>query len=161
MDPHQRHIHGRQTSSDSSTVGAVRRRHRSLLAPLGYAGDRATLFADLRHAPPASPNIFTASILCVCAHAAPVVVLQNSLQCGAQHTCALNQQGRAFCWGLGNYGQLGNIGQNSSSVPIPVDGRDTWRTISAGVPAFFGGNRTEGGRGCSAAVHLTVQSAVQ
>lgn len=36
-------------------------------------------------------------------------------------TCALDSNGHAYCWGSGNYGQLGNNATSNSNVPVAVD----------------------------------------
>ena len=36
------------------------------------------------------------------------------------HTCAIASDNNAYCWGLNNYGQLGNNSTTSSSVPVAV-----------------------------------------
>jgi alpha-tubulin suppressor-like RCC1 family protein len=45
------------------------------------------------------------------------------VSCGNQHTCGLTIDGRAYCWGRDEKGQLGNgDAQNDNApVPIPVD----------------------------------------
>lgn len=40
---------------------------------------------------------------------------------GAFHTCAIQRNGTAFCWGEGHYGQLGP-GNYGARVPVPVQG---------------------------------------
>lgn len=42
---------------------------------------------------------------------------------GIMHTCALTNQGRAYCWGSDDYGQLGNGGVliDDQTSPSPVD----------------------------------------
>jgi alpha-tubulin suppressor-like RCC1 family protein len=41
---------------------------------------------------------------------------------GSNHSLALTADGRLFAWGYGEYGQLGNGTQSSSSVPVLVSG---------------------------------------
>lgn len=44
----------------------------------------------------------------------------TAISAGSYHSCAVLDDGTATCWGDNEYGQLGNAGRNSSSVPIPV-----------------------------------------
>ncbi|GAA3910050.1 RCC1 domain-containing protein [Actinoplanes auranticolor] len=39
---------------------------------------------------------------------------------GAQHTCAVDDEGGAWCWGDGSHGQLGVPGLRGSAVPVRV-----------------------------------------
>lgn len=48
---------------------------------------------------------------------------------GNYHRCALTAQGKAYCWGNGGNGRLGNGGTADSSVPVAV-------TLPAGVNFF-------------------------
>ncbi len=43
-----------------------------------------------------------------------------SIAAGGHTTCALTTSGRAFCWGRGTSGQLGNGGTASHARPVPV-----------------------------------------
>ena len=59
-----------------------------------------------------------------------------SIAAGNAHSCAL-ENGRAYCWGENDYGQLGDGGTADSSVPVAVDTRGalagkTLTQISAG-----------------------------
>lgn len=50
-----------------------------------------------------------------------------------RHTCALTNEGKAYCWGYNGWGALGgntNVGQ--SYTPVAVAGNLTFRSISAG-----------------------------
>jgi alpha-tubulin suppressor-like RCC1 family protein len=37
------------------------------------------------------------------------------------HTCALTTAGKAYCWGAGSFGQLGNGGITNQLTPVAVD----------------------------------------
>ena len=45
-----------------------------------------------------------------------------SVSTHGQHTCAATRGGGAWCWGYGEYGQLGNSGNANSNVPVAVTG---------------------------------------
>ncbi len=49
-------------------------------------------------------------------------VLTNILKvsAGDTHTCAISNSGYAYCWGSGNWGQLGNNQQSNSTYPVAV-----------------------------------------
>ncbi len=55
---------------------------------------------------------------------------------GLQHTCALDHNGYAYCWGNNQYGQLDSFESSILSppaAPIMVDGKyPTWSSITAG-----------------------------
>lgn len=44
----------------------------------------------------------------------------GTIATGAAHTCALDIEGRAYCWGRGEEGQLGAGGAQTSKVAVPV-----------------------------------------
>jgi alpha-tubulin suppressor-like RCC1 family protein len=48
-------------------------------------------------------------------------VAQGTLSCGANHTCAIDNDGSLQCWGDNSYGQLGN-GSMTTLAPAPVVG---------------------------------------
>jgi alpha-tubulin suppressor-like RCC1 family protein len=61
---------------------------------------------------------------------APLAVVMVST--GSDHTCALTDQGVAYCWGWGDAGALGNAQLTSSSIPVPVVTTLRFRALSAG-----------------------------
>lgn len=58
----------------------------------------------------------------------PVAVLDTidggiqfaAVEAGYFHTCALSTAGRAYCWGSGSYGRLGNGGTSTQRTPVAV-----------------------------------------
>jgi alpha-tubulin suppressor-like RCC1 family protein len=48
------------------------------------------------------------------------------------HTCALTAEGRVFCWGLNEAGQLGGGSQLRSAIPLELHIEETLSSISAG-----------------------------
>lgn len=62
----------------------------------------------------------------------------TKLSSGAYHTCGIrNVDGRLFCWGRGNEGQLGTGSSEGSSNPTPlavatVSGVTSWKDVTTG-----------------------------
>jgi len=50
----------------------------------------------------------------------PAGVSFQSITVGYAHTCALTSEGKAYCWGYGDSGQLGNNSTTNSSIPLAV-----------------------------------------
>jgi alpha-tubulin suppressor-like RCC1 family protein len=44
----------------------------------------------------------------------------KAVSAGLYHSCAVLHDGRAFCWGNNQVGQLGNRSTINSSVPVEV-----------------------------------------
>jgi hypothetical protein len=61
-----------------------------------------------------------------------VAFLLESLTLGNSHTCGLTTQGKAYCWGSNEYGQLGDGTTTNDSTPVAVKGDLTFRTLDAG-----------------------------
>ena len=70
----------------------------------------------------------------------PVAVQQGQIPAGVSltqivtvgiHTCALGSDAKAYCWGWGNFGQLGNNSTTDTSTPIRV--HDHLYSITAGT----------------------------
>lgn len=57
-----------------------------------------------------------------------------SITAGVDHTCALTQDGRAFCWGVNTSGELGTGARDTllHDLPTPVTGAQTFRALTAG-----------------------------
>ena len=50
----------------------------------------------------------------------PADVSFQSIAVGYAHTCAFTNEGKAYCWGWNNRGQLGNNSTTNSSIPLAV-----------------------------------------
>ena len=55
-----------------------------------------------------------------------------ALEAGEDFTCALNRAGKAYCWGWGQFDQLGNGAAADQSTPTPVSGSLSFGSISGG-----------------------------
>ncbi|GAA3350784.1 hypothetical protein GCM10020358_77990 [Amorphoplanes nipponensis] len=74
---------------------------------------------------------------------------------GARHTCAVDDEGGAWCWGDGAHGQLGVPGRRGSAAPVRVGGmggpvvdiaagRDSTCAVTAGGAVFCWGSDAYG-----------------
>lgn len=53
---------------------------------------------------------------------------------GGDHTCAVTDAGRVWCWGSNSSGQLGNESRDNRASPVPVDvNGEVVESVSAGV----------------------------
>ena len=69
-------------------------------------------------------------------HLSPVAVTGDhefaSIRAGPDHTCGVNTDGAAFCWGLGATGRLGTGGTGTELSPVEVAGNHRFVSISVG-----------------------------
>jgi alpha-tubulin suppressor-like RCC1 family protein len=54
------------------------------------------------------------------------------ISAGRHHTCGVSDSGESFCWGLNDWGQLGNADTVASTVPVGVSGPVSLVSVSAG-----------------------------
>ena len=45
----------------------------------------------------------------------------KQISAGSSHTCAIASDDKAYCWGMGTFGALGNSSTTNSSVPVAVN----------------------------------------
>ena len=57
----------------------------------------------------------------------------HAIAAGQYHSCAVDSNGAAWCWGDNEYGQLGNNSTTGSAVPVQVQG------LTSGVYAVAAG----------------------
>ncbi|MBA2544229.1 MAG: hypothetical protein H0V17_31585 [Deltaproteobacteria bacterium] len=63
----------------------------------------------------------------------------SSVGAGFQSTCAIADDGRLFCWGRNDFGQLGNGGTVDAGAPTPIRSDLTdWSVLDLGGGLFFG-----------------------
>lgn len=63
----------------------------------------------------------------------------TTLSAGSNHTCALAEDGQAYCWGLNDKGQVGNSTETNADEPAEVDQTGLTRPF---VEISAGGNHT-------------------
>jgi alpha-tubulin suppressor-like RCC1 family protein len=57
----------------------------------------------------------------------------KQLSCGSYHTAAIKTDGTLWCWGLNNYGQLGDNSVTNRSSPVQTVAFGTnWKQVSCG-----------------------------
>ncbi|MGB0592446.1 MAG: MopE-related protein, partial [Myxococcota bacterium] len=64
------------------------------------------------------------------------------IACGTYHTCGLDADGQAYCWGMGYYGQLGYGSTTNTTIAYEVKA-----TVAAANPPFVS-LELEGNRSC-------------
>lgn len=68
----------------------------------------------------------------------PVAVIGGrsfaALTAGATHTCGLDDEGTAWCWGMDEFGQLGDGDDDQADefAPVAVSGARTFKSLDAG-----------------------------
>jgi alpha-tubulin suppressor-like RCC1 family protein len=89
-----------------------------------------------------------------------------SVTVGGAHACGLTAEGKAYCWGKNDVGQLGDSTTIDRPSPVPVVGGLTFRMLSAGArhtcgistdddPYCWGGNESgQLGDGSRANLHM-------
>jgi len=62
----------------------------------------------------------------------PPPLALTAVTVGTVHTCAVEASGAAYCWGLNDYGQLGNGSTHYSFTPVGVAGELMFAALSGG-----------------------------
>jgi alpha-tubulin suppressor-like RCC1 family protein len=55
------------------------------------------------------------------------------LTVGSRHTCAIATNDRLYCWGLNNFGQIGDRSKTDRLTPVPVSGGLAFKDVSGGL----------------------------
>jgi len=71
----------------------------------------------------------------------------TTIAAGYAHTCALDSDAAAWCWGDDNAGDLGTASQDPSAVPVRVKGAGPFAVISTGY-TYTCGVTTDGAAWC-------------
>jgi alpha-tubulin suppressor-like RCC1 family protein len=83
----------------------------------------------------------------------PAAFPLESLTVGSHHTCGLSSEGKAYCWGRNDNGQLDDGTTTNHSTPVPVAGDLSFRTLHAGGRHSCGIN-TDGATYCWGMNHV-------
>ena len=62
----------------------------------------------------------------------PCRLFAKQITAGRSHTCALSELGDVYCWGYGEYGQLGSGTTLDNSISVLVQGLEDVVAVSAG-----------------------------
>ncbi len=94
----------------------------------------------------------------------------TQISAGEQHTCGITSTGKAYCWGNGLYGQLGDGDIDNKNTPTPVSSSLVFTQISAGGThacavtiageAYCWGNNSAGQLGDSTTIDKPVPTLV-
>jgi alpha-tubulin suppressor-like RCC1 family protein len=169
-----------------------RRRHTSFLSPVRSASEHTftALNAGFFHTCGLTPQgtaycwgegangkLGDPAVRWTDSRAAPVRVRSDvafvSLSSGGEHNCALTSDGSAYCWGLNDYGQIGDgrVGlRNSRSQPVQVKTDLRFSVLALGLAhtcgltsagkAYCWGSNDDGQLGTGAATSSTAPVAV-
>ena len=77
-------------------------------------------------------TIFSKSYLLLVLVIASAPAYSETLSAGEDHTCTLESNGKAYCWGDNSVGQLGNGSTKSSMTSVAVSGGLRFKSISVG-----------------------------
>ncbi|CAN5500292.1 hypothetical protein BH23BAC4_BH23BAC4_15130 [soil metagenome] len=69
-------------------------------------------------------------------------------QPGNGYSCGLNEEGKAYCWGFGLGGQLGDGLRRNSSIPVAVSGGREFEVLSVGFGGLACGIAVDGHTYC-------------
>ena len=72
----------------------------------------------------------------------------ESIDAGANHTCALTSRGRAYCWGVNSVGQLGDGTTVGRTIPTAVAGGLSFQALSGGFLRYTCGLTVSGAIYC-------------
>lgn len=72
----------------------------------------------------------------------------RSITAGVAYTCVLNGDGKAYCWGNNEHGQLGNHTTVGSAKPVPVDTMLRFSSLTAGYWTTCGITKQDGSAYC-------------
>jgi alpha-tubulin suppressor-like RCC1 family protein len=62
----------------------------------------------------------------------------EQVSAGGEHSCGVAKGGRAYCWGYGYYGQLGDGDFDNDTVPMAVAGGYEFTTVTTGLESTCG-----------------------
>jgi hypothetical protein len=62
----------------------------------------------------------------------------KQISAGYYHTCAIADNDQVYCWGLNDYGQLGDGTTENRHVPTQIGTDSNWRSVAVGDGALLG-----------------------
>ena len=119
-------------------MSEMNKNQRLMINQRRFAGSRLVLFASLMICVVVGIFFMVGNLLTRQGSATVMGDMEwsfSQIASGNAHTCALTTTGQAYCWGINQYGQLGNNSTTGSRIPVAVQmpAGVSFQSIAAGI----------------------------
>ena len=156
-------------------MSEMNKNQRLMINQRRFAGPRLVLFASLMICVVVGIFFMVGNLLTRQSSATVMGDMEwsfSQITAGYDHTCAITSEGKAYCWGLNNQGQLGNNSTTNSRIPVAVQmpagvsfqsitaGSDYTCAITSEGKAYCWGNNEYGQLGNNSTTNSSIPLAV-